>query len=83
MQAMLLLAGMLLLFSVLLGPTIGPLTAGALIFVTAIPPVRGPVDEWMVGARRGARAQQAAAMRMAAGVLTMLLALLGVLRLGV
>jgi hypothetical protein len=83
MQAMLLLAGTLLLLSVLLGPTIGPLVTGILIFVTAIPPVRGPIDAWLVGARKGVRAQQAAAARMVIGLATILLALLGLLRVGV
>jgi hypothetical protein len=83
MQAVLLLAGTLLLLSVLLGPTIGPLVTGILIFVTAIPPVRGPIDKWLVGARKGLHAQRAAATRMVIGLATILLALLGVLRVGV
>ena len=78
MQSAILVVAALLLFSALSTPRAGMLLVGLLILVTAFPPIRGPVDVWMTGKRRGKHAQQAAAVRMILGAATILSTLMGV-----
>jgi hypothetical protein len=76
MQGAILVAAVLLLSSALVSPRAGPIIVGVMILLTAFPPVRGPVDEWLTGTRRGKVAEQAAAMRMTLGAVVVLAALL-------
>lgn len=67
MQAAILVVATLLLFSAIVSPRAGPIMVGALVLVTAFPPIRGPVDLWLTGNRNGKEAERAAAVRMALG----------------
>jgi hypothetical protein len=76
MQAAILIVAVLLLSSALVSPRAGPIIAGLLVLLTAFPPIRGPVDEWLTGKRRGKVAEQAAAIRMTVGAAVILFSLL-------
>jgi len=78
LQAVILLVGVALIFSVFFGTRWGPAITGALIFATTLQPIRRPVDRWLVGRVRGEAARQAAIIRMAIGVLIVILALVGI-----
>jgi hypothetical protein len=76
MQAAILAVAMLLLFSAIFSPKVGPILVGLLVLITGFPPIRGPVDEWLTGKRRGKDAERAAALRMAGGAAVILFTLL-------
>lgn len=80
LQALILVAGVTLLLSVLLGGRWGPLLVGILILVTALPPLRGAVDRWLVGSAPGRIANQAALIRLALGAAIAIMAIIGVFR---
>lgn len=75
---MILLLGITLLFSVFFGARWGPTVSGVLVFATTLPPMRRTVDKWMVGKVRGEEANQSAIIRMAVGMLIVVLALVGI-----
>lgn len=75
-QSFILTAGVLLLSAAFFGGRWGPALIGVMIFFSAFPPARRHVDRWLVGTSKGEAADQAAVMRMAAGVVVVLLALL-------
>ena len=79
LQALILVVGVLLLFTVMFGGHWGPGVVGALVFISAFPPLRRYVDRWLVGKDKGDEADQAAIIRMAAGVLIVILAAAGIL----
>lgn len=78
MQAAILTLAMLFLFSAIITPRIAPILVGLIILITAFPPIRGPVDAWFTGKRRGKVAQQAAALRMALGAAAVLTSIMSV-----
>ena len=78
MQAMILVLAMLLLFGAIVTPRASAIIVGLLVLATAFPPIRGPVDQWLTGKRRGKDAEQAAAVRMALGLAVVLFSLLRV-----
>lgn len=78
LQAVILLVGVTLIFSVFFGTRWGPAFTGALVFATTLQPIRRPIDRWLVGKVRGEEANQAAIIRMAVGVLIFVLALVGI-----
>lgn len=77
LQSLILVLGVILLFSVFLGGRWGPAMVGLLVFGSAFPPVRRPVDKWLVGKQRGDEANQAAAIRMGIGILIAVVSLAG------
>lgn len=79
LQALILIAGLLLLFSVILGRQIGPAIVGGVLFVSAFPPIRRFVDSWLVGETQGRMANQAAVLRVGAGAAIVLLAVFGLI----
>jgi hypothetical protein len=78
LQALILVLGVILLFSVFFGSRWGPAMVGLLVFGSAFPPVRRPVDKWLVGKQRGEEANEAAFIRMGFGLLIAVLSLVGV-----
>lgn len=78
LQALILVLGVILLFSVFFGSRWGPAMVGLLVFGSAFPPVRRPVDRWLVGKQRGEEANEAAFIRMGFGLLIAVLSLVGV-----
>ena len=77
LQAAILALAALLLFSTISSPKVATILVGLLILITAFPPIRGPVDVWLTGKRRGKDAEQAAAVRMALGAATILTTIMG------
>lgn len=67
-QWVILLAGVMLLFSFLFGGRWGPVFIGIMVVASAFPPMRRPVDRMLVGTPRGEEADQAAILRIAFGV---------------
>jgi|GEM_PF-6548162 len=80
LQALILVAGVTLLLSVLLGGRWGPLLVGVLILVTTLPPLRGAVDRWLLGSAPSRAANQAALIRLALGAAIAIMAIIGVFR---
>jgi hypothetical protein len=76
LQALILVAGVGLLLAVFFGGRWGAVVVGVLVFASSFPPVRRPVDRWLVGKARGEEADQAALVRIVAGGLIMFFALL-------
>lgn len=72
-----LIIAVLMLFSAMFPPIVAMILVGGLVLATAFPPMRGPVDVWLTGKRRGKTAEQAAAIRMALGALTIFVTLIG------
>jgi hypothetical protein len=79
LQSLILVVGVLLLFTVMFGGRWGPGVVGVLVFISAFPPLRRHVDRWLVGKDKGDEAEQAAIIRMAAGILIVILAAAGIL----
>ena len=77
LQALILVLGVILLFSVFFGGRWGPAMVGLLVFGSAFPPVRRPVDRWLVGKQRGEEANEAAFIRMGIGILIVVVSLAG------
>jgi hypothetical protein len=71
LQALILVAGVGLLLAVFFGGRWGAAVVGVLVFASSFPPVRRPVDRWLVGKVRGEEADQAALVRIVAGGLIM------------
>jgi hypothetical protein len=71
LQALILVAGVGLLLAVFFGGRWGAAVVGVLVFASAFPPARRPVDRWLVGKVRGEEADQAALVRIVAGGLIM------------
>jgi hypothetical protein len=71
LQALILVAGVGLLLAVFFGGRWGAAVVGVLVFASSFPPVRRPVDRWLVGKVRGDEADQAALVRIVAGGLIM------------
>jgi hypothetical protein len=76
LQSLMLLGGVVLLSSFFFGGRWGPAAIGVGIFASAFPPVRRHVDRWLVGTSKGEDADQAAVLRMAAGVAIAVLAII-------
>lgn len=76
MQSIVLLLGVLLLLGALFGLKWGVGIVGVLIFASAFPPLRATVDRWLVGKAKGEEANQAAILRMVAGVAVVIAAFL-------
>ncbi len=76
LQSLILILGVLLLSSFLFGRRWGPAMVGVLIFASAFPPARRHVDRWLVGKVRGNEADQAAVIRMVAGITVTIVAAL-------
>lgn len=68
-QWLILFAGVTLLFSFLFGGRWGPAFIGLMVTASAFPPLRRPVDRMLVGSSYGDEADQAAILRIGAGVL--------------
>lgn len=79
LQSLILVLGVMLLFSVLFGSRLGPAVVGVLVFGSAFPPARRHVDRWLVGKVRGDEANQAAVIRMAVGIGIFVIALAGLI----
>jgi hypothetical protein len=77
LQALILVLGVILLFSVFFGGRWGPAVVGLLVFGSAFPPVRRSVDRWLVGKQRGEEANEAALIRMGIGILIVVVSLAG------
>ncbi|HEC23867.1 MAG TPA: hypothetical protein ENI95_13215 [Chloroflexi bacterium] len=75
LQSLILIAGVGLLLAVFFGGRWGPAVVGVLVLVSAFPPMRRPVDRWLVGKVRGDEADQAALIRIVAGAAIVLFAL--------
>ncbi len=75
-QGLILVAGVLLLTTFFFGGRWGPVMVGVLVFISAFPPARRPVDRWLTGQAKGEEADQAAIIRMGGGLAIVLLALL-------
>lgn len=75
-QSLILIAGVMLLSTFFFGGRWGPAMVGAMVFLSAFPPVRRHVDRWLVGTSKGDEADQAAIIRMGAGLAITLLAIL-------
>jgi hypothetical protein len=76
LQALILVAGVGLLLGVFFGGRWGAVVVGVLVFASSFPPVRRPVDRWLVGKVRGEEADQAALVRIVTGGLILFLAFL-------
>jgi hypothetical protein len=68
-QWVILLAGIWLLVSAVLGGRWGLIVIGLAVFASAFPPLRRPVDRMLVGTPYGEEADQAAIIRIGLGVL--------------
>lgn len=78
LQAIILLFGVILLFSVFFGGRWGPALAGGLTFGSAFPPLNKTVDSWLLGKKNSSGAKQAGQIRMVVGGLLTVLSLSGV-----
>lgn len=68
LQLAILLLGLGLLLSALVGPRTGPLIVGLLLALSAVGPLRPYGDRWMAGVTEGRRANQIAALRLGIGL---------------
>ncbi len=75
LQSLILAVGVSLLLGALFGWRAGLGLVGGLVLVSAFPPLRRHVDRWLVGKSRGDEANQAAVIRMAVGILILLIVL--------
>lgn len=75
LQSLILAVGVSLLLGALFGWRAGLGLVGGLVLASAFPPLRRHVDRWLVGKSRGDEANQAAVIRMAIGILILLIVL--------
>ncbi|HLV43795.1 MAG TPA: hypothetical protein VKY39_02485 [Aggregatilineales bacterium] len=75
MQFVVLIAGVLLFLGALFGWRWALGLIGVVVFASAFPPLRATVDRWFVGKASGESANQAALLRMIAGVVVFIIAL--------
>lgn len=66
-QAVILIAGIILLLSVFFGGRWGPALTGGLIFLSAFSPIKKPINTWLLGRKNAQGAEQADIYRMAIG----------------
>lgn len=76
MQSFILVMGVVLLLGAVFGFRWGLGIVGLLILGSAFPPARATIDKWLVGQAKGDEANQAAMLRMVAGVAVILVAIL-------